>query len=140
MNSNDVKCDKCGGYLPGHATGASDICQCEPITTPISGIEMEEYLFAKTAVDYALRVGPKDVEQAVKHIRETLRLHRFLIFGWLLHNGVKLPVPLVADQTHLAPGMQWPDQPWKASPTAEDTSPRPFPQSGEAEGGQPNGS
>lgn len=26
-------CPKCDGYVPGHATGAGDICQCEPITT-----------------------------------------------------------------------------------------------------------
>lgn len=24
-----VTCENCGGYLPGHATGAGDICSCE---------------------------------------------------------------------------------------------------------------
>lgn len=25
---NGVTCEKCGGYLPGHATGGADICTC----------------------------------------------------------------------------------------------------------------
>lgn len=32
INSNDITCDKCEGYLAGHATGGFDICQCEPVT------------------------------------------------------------------------------------------------------------
>jgi hypothetical protein len=31
MNSNSVVCDTCFGYLPGHASGAGDLCSCEPI-------------------------------------------------------------------------------------------------------------
>lgn len=26
--SNQVKCDKCGNWIPGHATGSDDICTC----------------------------------------------------------------------------------------------------------------
>lgn len=32
--SDGVVCFKCGGYVPSHATGAADICTCDPITTP----------------------------------------------------------------------------------------------------------
>lgn len=31
-SSDGVTCNKCGGYVPGHATGAADICTCKPIT------------------------------------------------------------------------------------------------------------
>ncbi len=30
---SEVTCPKCGGYVPGHATGTGEICTCEPITT-----------------------------------------------------------------------------------------------------------
>jgi hypothetical protein len=30
--SDGVTCNVCGGYVPGHATGAADICTCTPIT------------------------------------------------------------------------------------------------------------
>lgn len=28
---SETTCPECGGYVPGHATGAGDICTCEPI-------------------------------------------------------------------------------------------------------------
>lgn len=32
-STDGVTCDKCGGYVPGHASGALDICTCDPIST-----------------------------------------------------------------------------------------------------------
>jgi hypothetical protein len=31
-STDGVTCDKCGGYVPGHASGALDICTCDPIS------------------------------------------------------------------------------------------------------------
>lgn len=39
---NEITCPKCGNYVPGHATGAADICTCEPIT--VSNAHMESAL------------------------------------------------------------------------------------------------
>jgi hypothetical protein len=38
---NTVTCPKCGGYVPGHATGAGDICTCEPITRATDAADAE---------------------------------------------------------------------------------------------------
>jgi hypothetical protein len=31
--SDGITCNKCGGFVPGHASGAADICTCDPIST-----------------------------------------------------------------------------------------------------------
>ncbi len=77
-------------------------------TAPISIVELEEFFFSQTAVAFAKRNDP---EAALKHLRESFRLHRFIVITWLLQNGVPLPVELVDDRTHPAVGAQMPDQP-----------------------------
>lgn len=33
-------------------------------------------------------------------IERSLKLHRFMVFSWLLRNGVQIPTELVSDITH----------------------------------------
>jgi hypothetical protein len=75
---------------------------------PITMLELEEYLFAQTASDFAKR---SSAEHAHAHIRESFRMHRFFVFTWLMQNGVSIPVHLVADGAHPPVGQQAPDKP-----------------------------
>lgn len=38
LKANGTVCPRCGNYLPGHATGAGDICTCDP--TPLRDREI----------------------------------------------------------------------------------------------------
>lgn len=73
---------------------------------PVSILEFEQYLFARTLVQ-----ADGSPEVMFKHIRESFRLHRFFVFTWLVMNGVALPVELVSDTAHPRVGEQKPDQP-----------------------------
>jgi hypothetical protein len=81
-------------------------------TAPISIVELEEFFFSQTAAAFAKRNG---TDATIQHLRESFRLHRFILIAWLLQNGVQLPVELVDDRTHPVPGAQLPDQPVPAS-------------------------
>ena len=76
--------------------------------TPITMLEVEEYLFAETAARFARTNSP---DAARDHIRESFRMHRFFVITWLMQNGVAIPVHLAADATHPPVGNQRPDQP-----------------------------
>ncbi len=76
--------------------------------TPVSILEVEEYLFSQTAAQVAQDNPP---EKTAEHVRGSLRLHRFLVFTWLLQNGVSLPAELLADREHPPVGEQTPDKP-----------------------------
>lgn len=78
--------------------------------TPIAPLELQEYLFAQTAAEHAKN---SSLGGGAQHIRETLRLHRFSLFLWLMQNGVKIPIELLADQNHPEVGQQYPDMPVK---------------------------
>lgn len=84
--------------------------------TQSAGMEMQEYLFANTSAEFAIRcekekVNVADIDKARDHVREMLRFHRFTVINWLMVNGVKIPVELLSDQTHPGVGFQTPDQP-----------------------------
>ncbi len=80
----------------------------QPLELPIAALEIEEFLFSNTAAAFAQDRSP---EEARDHIRGSLRMHRFMVFTWLLNNGVNLPLTLLADNTHPPVGQQAPDRP-----------------------------
>lgn len=73
-------------------------------------LEVEEWGFASTAAQYA-RGHAHDPDRVRDHVRESLRLHRFMVFAWLIEQGMKLPVDLVSDAVHLPVGRQSVDRP-----------------------------
>lgn len=88
------------------------------IKHPVTTMELQEYLVAATCAENALRDACLPAAQAVAlaerlrdEIRTLLRMHRFTCFTWLTVNDVRIPVALLADQLHPAPGQQAPDQP-----------------------------
>ena len=73
-------------------------------------LEFEEFAFAETSARFARLQSTTDKE-AADHIRGALHMHRFILFSWLLLNGVTLPSRLLDDRTHPKVGKQKPDQP-----------------------------
>jgi hypothetical protein len=73
-------------------------------------LELEEYLFAATSAKFAQDHTP---QEAADHIRGSLRMHRFMVFSWLMLNGAHIPVHLMDDRVHRPVGEQAPDLPAK---------------------------
>lgn len=97
---------------------------------PAGMLEMDEYLFSHTAAEFAFGKFetcypcPEDIKAILiaevrDHVRESLRLHRFQVFAWLLSNDISLPLNLLADLTHAEVGKQKPDE--RIQPDAEQT-------------------
>lgn len=81
----------------------------------IDGVEMQEFLFASTSTQYAIKTVAEqhnvpEWDKVRDHIRGALRLHRFMVTNWLMLNGVKIPADLLADQAHPEVGQQMPDR------------------------------
>jgi len=76
--------------------------------TPITMLEVEEFLFASTDAQFARTNTP---EAGHAHIRESYRMHRFFVITWLMQNGVSIPLHLAVDSAHPPVGQQRPDQP-----------------------------
>lgn len=77
----------------------------------IGPVELQEYLFAATQGKKAFGGSNAQSKALTDDIREILRLHRFVVFNWLLISGVSIPAELLADETHPGIGKQLPDQP-----------------------------
>jgi len=65
-------------------------------------LDSMEYGFASTTTNFA--TAQHNSQEIRDHIRESLRLHRFLVFTWLLEHGAVIPAELMADETHPMPG------------------------------------
>lgn len=79
---------------------------------PIGMVEMQEYLMSST-IAQGIQRGPTigaERDEIARNIRNSMRLLRFTLFGWLMLNGVKIPVALMNDGSHPEVGDQLPDQ------------------------------
>ena len=71
----------------------------------LEGVELQEFCFSETSAQFAVRKMEErgnviDTDSIRAHIRGALRLHRFTVMNWLMMNGVKIPIELLADQNH----------------------------------------
>lgn len=82
----------------------------KPALLDVTILEFEEFAFAETSARFARLQSTTD-KDAADHLRSALHLHRFLVFAWLLQNGVNLPKHLLDDRTHPKVGQQKPDRP-----------------------------
>jgi hypothetical protein len=73
------------------------------MSMPVAVLEVEEHGFAFTAADLA---QDRSAEETQRYIRETLRIHRFFVFNWLVENGAAIPMRLMADSMHPPVGHQ----------------------------------
>lgn len=94
----------------------------------VDNLEMMEFGFASTATNFA--TAQRNSQEIRNHIRESLRLHRFLVFSWLLENGAQLPANLIADSIHPEVGQQMPDRPASSNLYNDDTVPHASPNAG----------
>ncbi|MES2367153.1 MAG: hypothetical protein V4563_14850 [Pseudomonadota bacterium] len=78
---SEVICQKCGGYVPGHATGAGDICTCEPIT---NGDKFRIAAEKTNALNMELYGQLAEVNSKLAFAREVLEEVRPLVKGRLL--------------------------------------------------------
>lgn len=92
---------------------APELPRITPPAMPIGSVEMQEYLMTTTAVKAAMRkpLGAAFETELVRQMRETMRLHRFIVMNWLLQNGNPIELQLIADQSHPLVGSQMPDKP-----------------------------
>ena len=53
-----MTCGKCGNYLPGHATGAGDICTCKPEPGPVRRyiVEFHDGVNTRHRTDDAMQI------------------------------------------------------------------------------------
>lgn len=89
----------------------------QPHVTLAASMEVQEYLFSDTLANLAqtqsanCAINDGERRHLTNESRSMLRLHRFNVMSWLMTNGVKIPVDLLADQNHPQVGSQYPDRP-----------------------------